>query len=211
MKTHDLITAIARDAGAVPSRAVEKRLALAALGALILALLVVLAAFGLRTDLASVPAAVVLKATLVLAVLGPAASFALRAARPATTLGGAAAPVLLAAAASALAAIVVTVLTAGGERLAALFPTGFPPCLWSIPITAAPGAVVVFWAVRSLGPTRLALAGAAAGATAGALGALAYCLHCPIDSPAYVLAWYPAAIAICAGGGALAGPHALRW
>ncbi len=211
MKTEELIAALARDTSAVPPRAVEKRLGLAALGALGLALVVVLAALGAREGLAGVPIAAVLKAALVLAVLVAAAHFARAAARPATRLGKAFAPVVAIVAASAIASLVVLALTAGDGRLSALFPTGFPPCLWAIPMVAAPGAVLVFWAVRSVGPTRLAHAGAAAGGVAGALGALAYCLHCPIDSAAYVLAWYPAAIALCAAAGALAGRWALRW
>jgi hypothetical protein len=210
MKTDELIAALARDAEPAPRRAVDKRLAAAGLGALVLAVAVVLSAFGSRADLEGLPLALLLKAAVVLVVLAPSAWLASRLARPATRLGRALAPAL-AIILLPLAALFVLGATPAEAWSAALFPTGFPPCLWSIPIVAAPGAVLIFWAVRSLAPTRLAPAGAAAGALAGGLGALAYCLHCPIDSPAYALAWYPAGVGICAGIGALLGPKVLRW
>ena len=42
-----------------------------------------------------------------------------------------------------------------------------------------PVFVATLWAMKGLAPTRLALAGAAAGLLAGAVGAVVYTLHCP--------------------------------
>ncbi len=211
MKTDDLIAALARNAAPQPRRTVEKRLGVAAAAGLAASAVLVLFAYGPRADLASIPTAAFLKALLMLSALAAAAWFALRAARPATRLGAAAAPALVALALCAVAAAVLTAVAPEGGRVAALLPVGFPPCLSAIPVAAVLPGIAVFWAVRSLGPTRLAPAGAAAGAVAGAVGGLAYCLHCPIDSAAYVLAWYPLAVALCACIGALLGPRLLRW
>lgn len=210
MRTDELIAALSRNVAPVPPRAAEKRLSAASLGALAAASMVVLLAYGAR-DLTGAAFATGLKAALVVGLLVAAAPFALAAARPATRLKGVATPLVVGVAASALGAVVATALAPSGGRAEALFQGGLPPCLFQIPIAAAPAAVLVFWAVRSLGPTRHAMAGVAAGALSGVLAALAYAVHCQMDSAAYVLAWYPAAIALCAAVGALLGPRVLHW
>lgn len=69
----------------------------------------------------------------------------------------------------------------------------------------------LLWSYRRLAPTRLRLAGAVAGLTAGALAATLYCLHCPESSAIFVLTWYSLGIALAAAIGALIGPRLLRW
>lgn len=210
MKTDDLIAALSRETPAVPPRLVEKRVGLAALLALLASGAVVLFLFGPRVDLASVPTASLLKALFGAAMAAAAAPLVLQSARPAGRLDRAIAPFLILVAVSALAAAVFVALAPEGERIDA-FVQGFPPCLKQVPLTAIPGAVVVFLVFRSLSPTRLVYAGAAAGALSGGIAVVAYALHCPIDSAGYVLAWYPLAVLICAGVGALIGPPVLRW
>jgi hypothetical protein len=78
--------------------------------------------------------------------------------------------------------------------------------LLSLPIGAG-----LLWSFRRLAPTRLRLAGAAAGLTAGAWSATLYCLHCPEVSAIFVLTWYTLGIAATALAGALLGPRLLRW
>jgi hypothetical protein len=210
MRTEDLIAVLGRDAAPVAPRAVQKRLALAGLAGLAAALVLVLLAYGAR-DLAAAVAATALKGALMLAIIAVAALFALAASRPALRVGRAATPLVVVLGLSLLAAAVATALAPAGARAEALFQGGIPPCLYEIPIAAIPAAVIVFLAVRSLGPTQLALAGAAAGALSGGVAALAYALHCQMDSAAYVLAWYPIAAAITAVLGAVVGTRALRW
>jgi hypothetical protein len=210
MKTDDLIAALSRQTPPVMPHVPERRLGLAALAALLGSALVVLVFFGPRVDLASVPAASVLKALFGLATAAAATPLALQSARPAGQLNRAAAPLVLFVLTSAVAAGVVVALAPAGGRVAAFLP-GFPPCLMHVPLAAIPGAVVVFLVFRSLAPTRLAHAGAAAGALAGGIAVITYAMHCPIDSMGYVLAWYPLAVLICAGVGALVGPRLLRW
>ncbi len=84
-------------------------------------------------------------------------------------------------------------------------------CLESIPFLAAAPLVAVLLALRQGAPEHPALAGAAAGLFAGAIGAAFYATHCPDDSPLFVAAWYTLGITIVIGIGALAGSRVLRW
>lgn len=65
--------------------------------------------------------------------------------------------------------------------------------------------------MRARAPTRLRLAGAAAGLAAGAVGAPVYCLHCPELSAVFVGFWYLLGMLIPAALGALLGPRVLAW
>jgi hypothetical protein len=78
--------------------------------------------------------------------------------------------------------------------------------LLSLPIFAG-----LLWSFRRMAPTRLRLAGAAAGLCAGAWSATLYCLHCPEVSAIFVLTWYTLGMALAAALGAVLGPRLLRW
>lgn len=69
----------------------------------------------------------------------------------------------------------------------------------------------LLWSFRRLAPTRLRLAGATAGLSAGAWGATLYCLHCPEVSAIFVLTWYSLGIALASLLGAALGSRLLRW
>ena len=84
-------------------------------------------------------------------------------------------------------------------------------CPWLILALSMPLFVGLLWSFRRMAPTRLGLAGAAAGLASGALGAMLYCLHCPEMSAIFVLTWYTLGILMAAGLGALLGPRLLRW
>jgi len=84
-------------------------------------------------------------------------------------------------------------------------------CPWLVLALSAPIFVGLLWSFRRLAPTRLRLAGAAAGLASGAWAATLYCLHCPEVSAIFVLTWYTLGIAMAAGVGALLGPRLLRW
>jgi len=49
------------------------------------------------------------------------------------------------------------------------------------------------------------------GLVAGAIGAMAYALHCPNDSLPFVAFWYGGTIVLCTLAGAALGPRLLRW
>jgi len=84
-------------------------------------------------------------------------------------------------------------------------------CPWLILALSMPLFIGLLWSFRRMAPTRLGLAGAAAGLASGALGAMIYCLHCPEMSAIFVLTWYTLGILMAAGIGALLGPRLLRW
>ena len=84
-------------------------------------------------------------------------------------------------------------------------------CPWLVLAMALPVFVGLLWSFRRMAPTRLRLAGAAAGLAAGAIGAMLYCLHCPEMAAIFVLTWYSLGILLTAGLGALLGPRVLRW
>lgn len=84
-------------------------------------------------------------------------------------------------------------------------------CTVLIVVLALPVFVAMLVAMRRRAPTRLRMAGAAAGLAAGATAALVYCLHCPEMSPAFVGIWYVLGIAVMALVGSLVGPKVLAW
>jgi hypothetical protein len=84
-------------------------------------------------------------------------------------------------------------------------------CPWLIMLLAIPILFGMIWAIRRMAPTRLRLAGAAAGLTAGALSALVYSISCDEYAMPFVFVWYGGAIAMLTIVGVLIGPKALRW
>ena len=84
-------------------------------------------------------------------------------------------------------------------------------CPWLVLALSLPALGLSFWAMRSLGPTQLRMAGFAAGLLAGAVGAFGYSLACPEASAAFVSVWYTLGIALTGVLGAALGPRVLRW
>ena len=110
-----------------------------------------------------------------------------------------------------LLAIVVLFHAPARERVALILGHTALACPWLITLLAAPLLVALIWALRGVAPTRLRLAGAAAGFAAGAAGALVYTLHCPELAPPFFATWYLLGMLIPAGLGAGLGPRLLRW
>ena len=134
-----------------------------------------------------------------------------RLARPGASLAGLAGAVGLPVA--AMLAFGVAALAAAGPpaRASLLFGEAWAGCATGIALLSLPtfaGAILV---MRGLAPTRLRLAGAAAGLLAGAAGASVFALHCREFAPPFVAAWYLLGIAVPVAAGALAGPRLLRW
>lgn len=120
-----------------------------------------------------------------------------------------------------LAGLPVIVLWArAGVALAAASPAMRATLFWGstwrycpalITLMSLPLLVAAMFLLRRMAPTRLRLAGAAAGLVSGAAAAAVYCLHCPEASPVFVGVWYLLGIIIPAGIGALVGPRILAW
>ena len=74
-----------------------------------------------------------------------------------------------------------------------------------------PLLIGAFWVLRGLAPTRLTLAGTAAGLAAGALGSLVYSFHCTESAMPFVAIWYTLGVLVPGLIGAIAGRFVLRW
>jgi hypothetical protein len=145
---------------------------------------------------------------LLVALSGP---LVLRLVRPGASVRRAA--LMLAIVPALLAAAILAELLAvpAAEWGQSLVGTNAMFCLKTIPRLAAAPLVAALLALRQGAPEHPALAGAAAGLFAGAIGAAFYATHCPDDSPLFVAAWYTLGIGIVAAVGAAAGSRCLRW
>jgi hypothetical protein len=212
VKTGDLIRALAADSEVHPMPP-GRALALALIPGVAIAVGLHFAILGLRPDLLTLLGEPRLLFKLCLTILLVALSrpLVLRLVRPGASVRRAAlmlaiVPALLAAA--NLAELLAVPAAEWGQRLVgnnAMF------CLKSIPFLAAAPLVATLLALRQGAPEHPALAGAAAGLFAGAIGAACYATHCPDDSPVFVAAWYTLGIGIVAAIGAAAGSRLLRW
>lgn len=213
MKTDDLIANLAADVPPVPRHALSRRLVVGlVLGALV-TLLAVGAGLGFRPDLwLAMHGAMFWIKWLYTGSLALCASLAtLRLARPDAGMTGwlwmACLPVL------GLVAISVEELASvpSSQWLAMWLGASWKVCSTNVFLLSVPIFAGLLWSFRRLAPTRLRLAGATAGLTAGAWGATLYCLHCPESSAIFVLTWYTLGMVLAAFAGAMLGPRLLRW
>jgi hypothetical protein len=211
MKTDQLVDMLARQSGPAPRRMVEGRLAAAAAGGALASVAATLATLGLNPALSNMGGALAIKLAYVTCLLLGAACLAERASRPGVSLHRAAwSLALVILTMTAFAAAVVT-LAPEDTRGELLFGRSWTSCPWRVASLSLPALAAMLWAARGLAPTRLRLAGFAAGAVAGSLGALGYALYCPELSPLFVLVWYSLGILVPALIGAALGPRLLRW
>jgi hypothetical protein len=110
-----------------------------------------------------------------------------------------------------LLAAVALMQADAAQRAGLFFGKTSDSCPLLIAMLSVPAFVAVVWAMRGLAPTRLRLAGGAAGLLSGAVGALVYCLHCPESDAPFIAFWYPLGMLIPTAAGALLGPRLLRW
>lgn len=213
MKTDDLIALLASGPVAVEANAVRRRYAMAfgwgAFGATLLMAL----ALGVRPDLAGAVRLPMFWGKLLFpaVLLGGALWVTLRLARPGAPLGRAPLTVIGPVIIMWATAAVVMAVTAPALRDEVLFGRSWTVCPLYIATLSAPAFVTLLWAMKGLGPTRLALAGGASGFLAGALGALVYALHCPEMAVPFLAVWYVLGMLIPAAAGAVIGPFLLRW
>lgn len=213
MRTDDLIDTLGRDLRPAPPSVAPKRLAWAAGGGAAAALAAVVFWLGLRPDLAAAAStpAFWLKAGYAL-VLGAAGFLAVeRLARPAGS--GRAGFVVAAAAVAMVVALGAAQLAiaAPGARLPLWLGHSWDRCAVNILALSLPMLAATLLVLRSLAPTRLALAGAAAGLFCGGVAAAAYGLSCVETAPAFVATWYSLGIALPSILGGFVGPWVLRW
>ena len=97
------------------------------------------------------------------------------------------------------------------ERPRALLGHSYLMCPWHIVALSVPVLASAFWALKGLAPTALGKSGAACGLLAGAIGATAYALACTETSLTFIAVWYSAGIALTTLLGYALGPRLLRW
>lgn len=213
MNTDDLIATLASDVPPVKRSAVGRRLVLGIAAGAAVSASYALLAWGARPDLALAMHGFSfwMKWAYTISLAFGALALTSQLARPETQrlrwLWLLAIPVLLLATVS----VFELVRTPQTEWLAMWLGHSWKTCPWRVLTLAMPIFIGLLWSFRRLAPTRLRLAGAAAGLAAGAFAATVYCLHCPEASAIFVLTWYSLGILLAASVGALVGPRLLRW
>lgn len=214
MKTDKLVDMLSTNVEPVeprhPSRALLATVAVATMAAL----LVMLAALGIRHDLAHAPALLSfgLKAVFAGLILALAVVFLSRAMRPGGERRISLTLLSLPFISIALLAVVTLALSPSSHWRSMLLGDQWLECLLSIPLIAVVPFALLIWLMRQVGaPTHLARAGALVGLTAGSISALGYALHCADDTVPFVALWYGGTIALCTLAGLILGPRLLRW
>lgn len=213
MKTDELITMLAAGAAPVEPRATQRRYVTAigwgAFGSTLLMALLL----GVRPDLGEAARLPMFWVKLVfpIAIAFIALQAAERLSRPGALLGKVPNALFGVVLAIWLLAMLVLLNATPAERPELIFGESWFVCPLFIGILSAPAFVAAMWAMKGLAPTRLELAGAAAGLLAGGLGAAAYALHCDEMGAPFLAIWYLLGMLVPAVVGALIGRQVLRW
>jgi len=210
--TDDLVNSLVGQLRPVRRNVVPLRLALAVIAGGAVALIILLALIGARTDLVSVlgSRAFLSKTSYILATAGVSLLAASRLARP-----GSGTKVLWILPIPLLLYLPVGIWelarTDSSEWLAMLLGHGWQLCTWLVLFLSVPIFLALWWAFRKFAPTNVEAAGAVAGLSAGAIASVVYCLHCPTDTAVFALVWYTLAFGIAAIIGSVTGRYLLRW
>lgn len=213
MKTDDLVIMLATGGGAVGRNTAARRYATALACGASGALLLMAILLGPRRDLA---AAVMMpmfwvKIAFVTGFAAASLLAASRLSRPGQSLGWVTGALTAPVLAIWLLAAIVLVRAEPAQRAGLFFGDTWNSCPFLIALLSAPVFVAVVWAMKGLAPTRLRLAGAAAGLLSGAVGTMVYSVHCPEIAAPFVGFWYPLGMLIPTAVGAFLGPRLLRW
>ena len=213
MKTHDLVTLLATGAGAVEPGASSRRYTTALGWGAFGATLLMAVLLGVRPDIGAAARLPMFWIKLVFPACVAVASLvaASRLSRPGAQLGRVSVALVAPVLAVWLLTAYVLLAAPPPERAELVMGRTWEYCLFSVPMLSVPVLVATLWAMQGLAPTRLALAGAAAGLFAGAIGALVYALHCTEMEAPFLGVWYVAGMLIPTAAGALLGPIVLRW
>lgn len=211
MKTDDLITLLARNAGPAPRAAVARRVAPVALAGLLVSILLVrLLHEPMPRELLDTPAPWI-KLAYAGALALSAGWLTARLARPVARLAVPTAAVLTVLLVMTVLGLAAWLSVPAPDRMEAVMGSSWSTCPWSVLALSLPTLAGSLWAVRGLAPTRPRAAGFACGLLAGALGAVGYAMACPELSAAFIAVWYSLGILLSGALGALLGPRVLRW
>lgn len=213
MKTDQLVLALAGDLAPVNPRRVSQRFFGLLAAAAALSFLAMLVALGPRADWRGAmqlpmfwmklafPASIAVAALVVLR----------RLCYPGLRPGRAWVALLVPVAIVWAMALVRLVQAPAGDRMPMVMGAAGWLCPVAITVLSVPAFVLALRAARGLAPTRLRLAGAAAGLFAGSAAAFAYALACPEMQAPYLAVWYVLGMLVPAAVGAVAGERVLRW
>lgn len=213
MKTDDLIEMLATGPDVAVTRVPLARNVGMLLGALLLSGFVMAVTIGVRDDLAqeAMLPAFWLKVVFSVALAGAGWLATRRLSAPGARIN--ALPLLV-------ATPVILIWLVAGASLAQAAPETRADLYWGstwrycpllITLMSLPVFAATLTIMRQLAPTRLRLAGAAAGLASGGAAAAVYCLHCPELSAAFVGVWYLLGMLVPTAAGALLGPRVLAW
>ena len=213
MKTDDLVTLLASGVDAVDRNAAVKRYATAIAWGACVAMLLMVVLLGVRPDLSKAIRLPMfwVKIAFVGTIAAASLVAALRLSRPGARLALVPAALGAPVVAMWLLAALVLIGSEPARRAGLFFGETWTSCPFLVAMLSAPLFVGVLWTMKGLAPTRLRLAGAAAGLLSGAIGALVYSLHCPELAAPFLGFWYLLGMLIPTAAGALLGPRVLRW
>lgn len=213
METEALIRKLADGIEPVPPRAVERRLGRAVAGGASVTLILVVAALGLRPDLAHamVGGMFWLKLFYTGSIGLGALVLTAHLARPEATRLDGLRWLLIPIGVMAAVGLVELIEIPASEWSKLWMGRSWKICPFLIFGLAVPIYLCLIVAFRRFAPTRLTATGAVAGLASGGLAATVYCLHCPEASALFVLTWYAMGMALAALAGGLAGKLMLRW
>ena len=213
MKTDDLVAMLSANVEPVGGGLVGRAISIAVAAGAVIALGVALAALGIRADLTTTRAVAFLSLKLAfeMAVVGVAARYLTKLARPGAERGISPLTIALPFAAIALFGVIGLSGAPSSHWNQMILGDEWLECLLSIPIIAVVPFAITIFAVRRAAPTNLVRAGAVAGLIAGGISAMGYALHCTDDTLPFVAVWYGGTIVLCTLAGAAFGPRLLRW
>jgi len=213
VQTEQLIERLSQDAAPVPRHAASVRLLEGVAAGAALSFVVMWLWLGIRPDLGLVVSTSAFWMKFGYTLLLAAFAFRLteRLGRPGVRVVLWLA--LLFAPVVALVAMAVFRLTGSqpAERMHLILGASANICPWRIAILALPIFAGACFGLRRLAPTRLIVAGAAAGLLAGAAGAWVYAFHCDESAAPFVAIWYTLGIALVGALGGVLGKWLLRW
>jgi len=213
MKTNDLVLMLATGAAAVDPNVAARRYATALIFGAAGAVLLMVMLLGVRSDLAHAMRLPMfwIKFGFVAAMAAASLLLVLRLSRPGRQLDKAPAALVAPVLSMWILATVVLINADPLQRTSLLLGDTWAVCPFLIAMLSVPVFGSTIWAMRGLAPTRLRLAGAAAGLLAGTTGALVYCIHCPEMEPPFLGFWYLLGMLIPTAAGAMTGRRLLRW
>lgn len=207
MRMDDLITLLSQ----TPPRRPPLRWPFAVVAAMAAIMLLNALVLGLRPDIAALPFSMVYKSATLLALAAIAGGIIARAARPIAAVGRGVIAMALFGLLVAGSLVWEWSHVAPAVILHSFTLPNFPFCLGAVTIFGAAAACALTNLMRFYAPADEGRAAAAIGFTAAAAGAVGYSIHCPIDSPTFVVVAYGLPIAWVTLASRILIARVIRW